>query len=306
MSNELSIIESQLRPLAPYFEEALAGVMPVERLIRTIVVSIEKTPKLMECSKQSVLNAAMTAAVLGLEVDGSTGQAFLIPFANQCQLVIGYKGFNTLGARAGMTITGEVVREGDDFDYDLGEGWVKHKPSLASISDRRIIGAWAKAAATGRPPIVCVMGIDELMAVKDKSPGAKKKDSPWNDPKIGFPAMCSKTVKRRLQRSMPLSVYSLGAALDEAVEERGKPAYIRQDHTLMVEGQAIQPGEAAEAPDAEDLMWKESPGEIIDRLEKVATEEGLDALGRAWSVLDRRIQQTLGVEERDRLKSLAI
>ena len=49
----------------------------------------------------------------GLEVDGVTGQAFLVPFAGKVQLVVGYKGYNTLGARAGLTITGEVVRSGD-------------------------------------------------------------------------------------------------------------------------------------------------------------------------------------------------
>ena len=41
-----------------------------------------------------------------LEVDGVTGQAFLIPFKGRAQLVIGYKGFNTLAARSGLTVTG--------------------------------------------------------------------------------------------------------------------------------------------------------------------------------------------------------
>jgi hypothetical protein len=64
------------------------------------------------------------------------------------------------------------------------------------------------------------------MAVKAKSPGAARSDSPWNDPAIGFPAMCQKTAKRRLARSMPLNVMQQAARMDEAVDEQGAPAWI--------------------------------------------------------------------------------
>src|SRR5262245_37230370 len=201
--NALMVLEQQMQPLAPRFAQALGKTMPVERLIRTVMVSVERLPKLLECDRQSLFNSAMSAACLGLEVDGVTGQAYLIPFKGKAQLVIGYKGYNTMAARSGITITGEVVREGDEFDYDLGEGWIKHKPHG---SKGRIVGAWAKAAAQGRPAIVKVMTIDDLLDVKKRSPGAARTDSPWNDPAIGFPAMCEKTVKRRLARSLPLNV----------------------------------------------------------------------------------------------------
>lgn len=307
MANELTIIEQQLVPLAPEFDEVLAGMMPAKRLIRTMCVSIEKTPKILDCSRQSVINSAMTAAVLGLEVDGATGQAFLIPFKDKCQLVIGYKGFNTLGARARMTITGDVVREGDEFDYDEGEGWVRFKRSLAPTADRRIIAAWAKAAANDRPPIVTVLSIDDILAVKRKSPGARKADSPWNDESIGFPAMAAKTAKRRLARSTPLSVYSLGAALDEAVEERGKTAWIKADRTLMIEGEggAIEAAEPAPTPQAEDLMAKRSKAEIVDDLEAIAVQDGMEGLKRAWHTLHRTEQKIVGKPELERIKAIA-
>jgi recombination protein RecT len=185
MANDLAIFENQLAPLAPRFADVLGKTMPAERLIRTIVISVERSPKLLECDRQSLLASAMSAACLGLEVDGVTGQAFLIPFKNRAQLVIGYKGFNTLAARSGITITGKVVREGDVFEYDLAEGWMTHKPILNNKG--RIVAAWAKASANNRPPILEVLGIDDIMAIKAKSPGARRDDSPWNDPSIGFP-----------------------------------------------------------------------------------------------------------------------
>jgi hypothetical protein len=52
------------------------------------------------------------------------------------------------------------------------------------------------------------------------------KESPWNDPAIGFFAMCSKTAKRRLARMMPLNVMQHASRLEEAFEEQGRLAYI--------------------------------------------------------------------------------
>jgi recombination protein RecT len=258
--NALVALERQLAPLAPRFSEVLGNTMPVERLIRTVVVSVERLPKLLECDRQSLFNAAMSAAVLGLEVDGVTGQAYLIPFKGKAQLVIGYKGFNTLAARSGITISGAVVREGDQFDYELGShAYVKHVPKLGNLG--RIVGAWACATATNRPAVVQVMGIDELAAVKARSPGAQRSDSPWNDPNIGFPAMCEKTVKRRLARAMPLNIMQLASRIDEAVDEQGAAAWVTPDRSVVVEGEVIADREPSPTPTAEYLIGPESARE---------------------------------------------
>jgi phage RecT family recombinase len=237
VANELVAFENMLQPLAPRFEQALGNVMPVDRLMRTIMISVERTPKLLQADRQSLINSAMSAACLGLEVDGVTGQAYFVPFAGKAQLIVGYKGYNTLGARAGLTIQGEVVRKGDAFDYELGDkSFVRHKPLLGNQGP--IIAAWASASALSRPSIVSILSIDEIMAVMEKSPGAKMSDSPWRDKNIGFPAMASKTAKRRLSRSTPLNVMQMAAALDGAFEERGRHAWIDPQHGLQIEGEA--------------------------------------------------------------------
>lgn len=235
MSTALVALENQLKPLAPHFAQVLGKTMPVERLMRTVMVSVERLPMLLDCDRQSIFNAAMSAACLGLEVDGVTGQAYLIPFKGRAQLVIGYKGFNTLAARSGITITGAVVREGDEFDYQLGTGaYVRHKPKG---SKGKITHAWACAQSLDRPAVVEVLDIDELLAVKGKSPGAKRSDSPWNDPAIGFPAMCQKTAKRRLARSMPMNIMQQAARLEEVVDEQGQSAWISPDKGVVIDGE---------------------------------------------------------------------
>lgn len=234
MANELQVIEKQLNLLAPSFEQVLASYrMPVERLMRTVMVSIDRLPKLMECNRQSILNSAMTAACLGLEVDGVTGQGFLIPFAGKAQFIPGYKGYNTMAARSGYTLNAAVVREGDDFDYQLGsDAFIHHKPKMGNERKRKILGAYAVATMPGRSPIIQPVSIDEILVIKDRAPGGKKQDSPWNDPVVGFPAMCAKTAKRRLARDMPLNTLAAAASLEDQFE-LGRPGYIRPDPADM-------------------------------------------------------------------------
>ena len=202
---------------------------------------MERLPKLLQCNRQSILNGAMTMAVLGLECDGVTGQGYLIPFGGTAQPVIGYKGFNTMAARSGFTIRGATVKEGDHFVYRPAEGLVEHEPVFGGQG--RIVGAWALAASNHLPSAAVALSIDELMAVKNKSPGAKKSDSPWNDTTVGFGAMCEKTAKRRLARMMPLNLdlgmrqYHVGARLDEAFDEQGKPGHITPRDGLIIDGE---------------------------------------------------------------------
>jgi recombination protein RecT len=226
--NELTVLQRDFEPLLPRLEAALGANivnLPVNRLMQTIVVSCERNPKLLAANRQSLFNAALTFAFLGLEVDGVTGQGYLIPFKGYVQPVIGYKGYNTLAARSGISLSGQVVREGDDFKFELGtNAMVLHVPAFKVGA--KVTHAWAAATHNERPPVVEVLGIGELLEVKRRSPGAQMKESPWNDPAIGFFAMCSKTAKRRLARMMPLNVMQHASRLEEAFEEQGRLAYI--------------------------------------------------------------------------------
>lgn len=260
MANELVIIERQLQAVEPRLHSALGGLMPSKRLIQTVLVSCERTPRLLACRPQSILNGAMTFAVLGLPVDGTTGQGFLLPFKEIAQPCIGYKGYNTLGARASLTITGAAVREDDHlFDYLLGDkAFVQHKPRLGS--NAKIIAFWSVAAALDRPPIISILSMSDVMSIKDRSPARAKVDSPWNDPHIGFVAMGEKSAKRRLARSTPLITeapqFMLGARMEEAFEEQGKASWIQPERGVVVEGDytARPTFEPVETPTAQQLI----------------------------------------------------
>lgn len=265
--NMLALVERDLREQAPALQQVLPRDLPVERLMRTVIVSIDRLPALMECSKASIMNAAMTAAVLGLEVDGVTGQGYLIPFKGKAQFITGYKGLNTVASRGGLTVTAGTVREGDAFDYQEGTAaFVHHKKKLGN-SRAPAIAYYAVATAPGRTPIVSLMDIDEILAVKAKSPGSKKSDSPWNDAAIGFHAMAEKTARRRLARSVPFLPLQRAVSLEDAVD-MDRPAHLQQDGTLVIDGEAsplptrdtVKEPDMILAPDDEPLPLRAPDG----------------------------------------------
>lgn len=203
------------------------------RLVLSIVQAGERNRQLYQADPQSLQLAVLSMATLGLEADGVTGQGYLLPFRNRregrctVQPVPGYKGYNTLAARNGFSIAGSIVREGDRFEFELGTSpRVVHVPKMRNRA--QIIAAYAIAARPGYAPIVEVLDIDELDAVRAKSPGARKGDSPWNDPNVGLPAMYGKTVKRRLARSMPTGWVPIAHAL-ESQWEIGRQARVVRD-----------------------------------------------------------------------------
>lgn len=241
MSNtgtSIAIIEKNM-PMERITPLVEALDMDKKRFLSTVLLACERAPKLFDYPVQQHVQWASSSAALGLEPDGVTGQAYPIPFGPKVQLIVGYKGFNTMAGRAGITINSGVILQGDQWDEVLSPG----KPfairqSFGDRANRNLLGVWAQAqmpnGAFSQP---LLLDLSEIMAVKAKAPGGRKKDSPWNDPKVGFPAMAQKTAVRRLQRTLPAlitpgrtwSTHHVGAQMDMMHEEANKATHVDLD-----------------------------------------------------------------------------
>ena len=73
-----------------------------ERLTRVLVNCIARTPALGECSVSSLYRCAISCAELGLEPGGILGHAYLIPYAGEATLQIGYRGMMELADSAAL------------------------------------------------------------------------------------------------------------------------------------------------------------------------------------------------------------
>jgi len=127
--NPIATFSHFLDRLKPQMELALPKHLNGDRMARLALTAFSTSPKLQQCTQQSIAASIMTAAQLGLE-PGVMGQGYLIPYKQTCTFVPGWKGLCDLVNRAGRaTVWTGAVFEGDPvFDYAQGDQpFIKHR-----------------------------------------------------------------------------------------------------------------------------------------------------------------------------------
>lgn len=199
-------IKDLIRAYEGEIAKALPAVMTPERFVRIALSAVSATPKLMECTQESLLGALLNSAQLGLEPNTPLGQAYLIPYNNkkegtvECQFQIGYKGLLDLAYRTGdyQFIRAEAVHEGDEFSYSLGlDAELVHKPVFKNRGETYAYYAVYKLNNGGYNFVV--MSREDVEQHKKKY--SKAYNSPWNS---DFDAMAKKTVLKQLLKYAPL------------------------------------------------------------------------------------------------------
>lgn len=270
MPNDLQVIERQLTPLLPRLDAIIpAGSnLAAQRIMQSIMVSCERSPDLMAPERRaSLLEAAFSAAALGLTVDGVTGQGYIIAYNDRrrgpiAQFQIGVKGYSTIAGRSKYTLGGDVVYEGEKYDIMLGtNGHARvHFDPEKRNPGAKIIAAFATLESLTAPPLVLAMSLDEIMKVRAASKASSYAGSPWNN---WFDQMAIKSAKKRLAKSCPLDVLQMAGALDDAVD-MGHSAHIRpEDGALIVDHEAI-PVSQMQPPPSEPLNLDDTKFGLYD------------------------------------------
>jgi recombination protein RecT len=192
---------------------ALPKHLTVDRLLRVAMTSIQKTPKLLDCTQQSLLACIMTCAQLGLEPDQFLGQAYLVPYGNVCTLIPGYRGYIALARRSGevQTVSSQVVYEGDEFHLEYGiQDTLKHIPAFNG-SRGKPIGAYVVFKYKDGSYSFDFMSVQDIEKIRTRSKASK--DGPWV---TDWDEMAKKTVIKRHIKLAPLSVeFARAVALED-------------------------------------------------------------------------------------------
>lgn len=197
--------------------KALPSVMTPERFTRIAMTALSTNPKLQTCTGESFLGALMQAAQLGLEPNTPLGQAYLIPYGNQCQFQLGYKGLIELAHRSGefKSIYAQTVYENDEFSFELGlDANLIHKPVLGSSRGKPIAYYAVYKLVNGGYGF-------EVMSYDDITSHAKQfsksvNNGPW---KTNFDEMAKKTVLKKVLKYAPIKTeFARGIAQDETVK----------------------------------------------------------------------------------------
>ena len=223
MGSAITQFRSDIEKLKPEFAMALPDGFSPDRMARMCITVVQQNPKLLECTRQSLLGAMMTAAQLGLYPDVSVlGHAYFLPFRVHGTLTVtfvaGYKGLIDLARRSQhvTSIMAYPVYEGDEFKFALGTTpFIDHTPSNEPFEGREITHVYAMAKLRGeKDRQFVVMTREQVEAIRRRSPAKNK--GPWVE---HYEQMALKTSIRRLCKYLPLSSQLQRAvALDEAAD----------------------------------------------------------------------------------------
>lgn len=122
----------------PEFAKLLGKMDPV-RFARIAISQVNINPKLAE-DVPGLLSCIAIAATLKLEI-GVLGQCYIVPYGRKNQFITGWMGHVDLVTRANKaTVRTLAVREGDEFDCDLGsKPFVHFKPDVNGDEDRPLL-----------------------------------------------------------------------------------------------------------------------------------------------------------------------
>ena len=154
----------------------------------------------------------MHVAVVGREVEGR--ESAIIRYGSKAQLIPMVSGLITLAYNAGFVIDAQVVREADEFSYELGlDPWLKHRPTSGQGrgTDNPVIFAYAISWPMGHRAdrVFDVLDLPDIIARRDKSAGwkafkaGKIKNTPWS---TDFPPMARKSAVRARANHLPWQV----------------------------------------------------------------------------------------------------
>lgn len=218
-STQTMSIAQLIQASAKELGRALPSHMNPERMTRIALTTLRTNPALMKCDPKSFLAALFQSAQLGLEPN-IEGQAYIIPYKNQAQFQIGYKGYVELFFRhqSSISIDMQDVRENDEFDYQYGtDAYLHHKPVMAERGNA--IGYYAVARMRDGAHVFKYMSKDECIEHGKKH--SKSYNSDYSVWKTEPDAMCKKTVLIQLMKLLPKSIEIQRAiAMDETIKSK--------------------------------------------------------------------------------------
>lgn len=192
-------------------EMAIPKHMTVDRLLRVAVTAIRTTPKLLDCTPQSLLACVMGCAQLGLEPEPFLGQAYIIPYGKEAKLIPGYRGYIALARRSGevQSVCAQCVYENDVFELQYGlDEKLNHVPAEGDRGN--VKGAYVIFRYKDGSHSFDYMSKADIDKIRDRSKASNS--GPWV---TDYGEMAKKTVIRRHVKVAPLSIEMARAAAAE-------------------------------------------------------------------------------------------
>jgi recombination protein RecT len=195
---------------------------------------------LQKCDSDSIMNAVINIARTSITINPIMKLAYLIPRGGKCVLDFSYVGLVKMLKDNGCIsyIEAFVVYKDEEFNYDIVNGIINHKPYYAQTEEeqkkRVSIGAYSRAILPDKSVVYCYMPMWEVDKVKNTSKAGSSSYSPWN---TWLEEMIKKTVIKRhfkmliagspsqeLQEALKIEEENNGINFKEQAEKKNKSA----------------------------------------------------------------------------------
>ena len=292
MSSNIVAIKDEIYALRDTFQARLTNnSMNFEVEAGFAVQQLEENDYLLSVAmgnRQSVINAVMNVAAIGISLNPARKQAYLVPRDKKVCLAISYIGLVDLATQSGSIVwaKAELVHSADIFQMGAPGEMPKHQFNPFDKNRGDMIGAYVVVKTPGGEFLCDAMSIDEINSIRDRSSAwkawiSKKASCPWvTDPG----EMNKKTVIKRASKMWPknerlnMAIQHLNVDMDEGIE---------------FATQSARPNGAETANKALEERRASKRTELLNKLESIAATEGLKSLDEKISLLNNSLMQLI-------------
>ncbi len=149
-------------------------------------IAMANSDKLRACTPDSIMNAVINLARTSLTLNPTLKLCYLVPRDGKCVLDVSYIGMIKIlrDNRCIKDLAAYIVYEDEEFENDIVNGVIKHKPiyakTLAEQKKRNMHGVYTRAILPDGSVSFNFMPMWEVLKIKDSSKAAGSSYSPWN------------------------------------------------------------------------------------------------------------------------------
>ena len=182
--------------MKPLIAQAVGHHIRPEQIIQAATTLIRNNPAVAACSVSSIMGGVVQASLMQLSLAPALSQAYLVPYGQNAQFQIGYRGWRQLALMAGLVLYGEAIYSNDQFDVTYGsERRIIHKPNWMNRGE--LIGAYAALTMPNGEVVVKVLNKAEIDSLRQRNSSQKGDPSgSWKtDPEAMYIAKAVKMLK---------------------------------------------------------------------------------------------------------------
>jgi recombination protein RecT len=172
---------SEIKASFDRYKEVISQVAPkkaidVERVIGIAAHLVSSNEALKKCSPASVIGAIIQCAMTGMNPSPQYGEVYFVPYGQQLQMQMGYRGWAKLAHKSGIiqSISAFAVYEGDQFSYQLGlNPDIQHTAGENYGDPSKVTHAYAVIELRGGGKRFEVLNRKQIERLRGKSPMQK-------------------------------------------------------------------------------------------------------------------------------------